>query len=125
MSAVTYDREGLIALAPDAVFLLEPGGAALREGDPRRDAVPGVDPGRVYLFNGATVLIPGPSLADLAEAMAGVLDEIQSASDATTQAAGVFSGSRSRISRDATRPWPGPGTRSVPARGDQSDEVRR
>ncbi len=115
VSAVTYDREGLIALAPDAVFLLEPGGAALREGDPRRDAVPAVDPGRVYLFNGATVLIPGPSLADLAEAMAGVLNDLGSGSDATTQALGVSSGSRSINSRDATRPWRGPGPCSVSA----------
>ncbi|MEM7627419.1 MAG: ABC transporter substrate-binding protein [Planctomycetota bacterium] len=79
VTAPVYDREALRALAPDAIFLMEPGGTPWAgPGDPRLDPFRGLDlpalqSGRVFVLNDPAVLLPGPSLATTAVSMAVAL----------------------------------------------------
>lgn len=82
LTAVTYDREALRALAPDVLFLMKPGAEPLAgPGDPRLDVFRGLDlpamrDGRVYLLNDPAVLLPGPSLATTAVSMSVALHPV-------------------------------------------------
>lgn len=79
LSAVTYDREGLRALATDVIFLMKPGDVPLSgPEDPRLEIfrgldLPAIQNGRVYLLNDPAVLLPGPSIAITAASMAVAL----------------------------------------------------
>jgi iron complex transport system substrate-binding protein len=78
-SAPTLDREALLRLSPDVIFLLLPGEPPLRgPKDPRlaglREVdVPAVRDGRVILLNDPAVLLPGPSMSITAASMAVAL----------------------------------------------------
>jgi len=79
VTAPVYDREALRSLGPEVIFLLQPGAPPLRGGDDPRLKVftglnlPAVRGGRVVLLNDPAVLLPGPSMAATAGAMAEVL----------------------------------------------------
>ena len=75
----TIDRERLVALAPDAVVVLLPDAGEGRLEVARRfwasvPMVPAVRDGHVCTITEGYALVPGPSLADLAERMAACLE---------------------------------------------------
>ncbi|MEL7088049.1 MAG: ABC transporter substrate-binding protein [Planctomycetota bacterium] len=79
LTALTYDREALRALAPDALVLMKPGDPPLTSSDdPRLDAFRGLDlpamrKGQFFLLNDPGVLLPGPSVATTAASIAVAL----------------------------------------------------
>ena len=99
VSAPTYDRESVLALAPDVVLLLLPSAPALQsiEDDPRlaelRGApVPAVEHHRIILLDDPLLLLPSSNLsrvaATLAKAihpdLAGAIDRAMASPKATT-----------------------------------------
>ena len=76
VTAPVYDREALRGLAPEVIFLLEPGGMPWGGVDDPRLApfrgldLPAMRDGRVVVLNDPAVLLPGPSLAKTAASMA-------------------------------------------------------
>ena len=88
VSAPTYDREALTALAPEVIVLLLPHAPPLTENDPRLAElrglpVPAVENGRIHLINDPLAVLPSTNMpaaaAALAKAihpsLAGELDE--------------------------------------------------
>lgn len=79
VTAPVFDREGLVSLQPDVVFLLKPGAPALsgmddaRLGAMRGLSITALEEGRVALLNDPAVLLPGPAMVDTAAAMAAFL----------------------------------------------------
>ncbi len=78
VTAPEYDREALIALAPQVILLLDPNSPDLAEGDARLAAfeglpIPAIEHGRVYVLNDPLVLLPSTSIgsvcADMAKAI--------------------------------------------------------
>ncbi len=79
VSAPIYDREALLALAPELVIVMQPGKPPLtgmddpRLGTLRGLGIPAVEHGRVALLNDPAVLLPGPSMATTAASLAVAL----------------------------------------------------
>ena len=90
VSAPTFDEEALAAMAVDVVFLFDPGGPPRRDDDPRLTAFEVMQPVEVHVLTDEAVLIPGPSLAETAEAMARALHAGVERGGATTQAAACW-----------------------------------
>ena len=75
VTAPEYDRESLLALAPQVVLLLEPDAPPITEEDPRLSAfaglpIPAIESGRVYVINHPLVLLPSSSVARICAEMA-------------------------------------------------------
>ena len=101
VAAPVFDREAILELAPDVVFVMDPGGAPWSgPSDPRMGLladleVPAVRDGRVVLLNDPGVLLPGPSMditavsmvvalhPSLAEAVAEAMADVDAAAEAS------------------------------------------
>lgn len=75
VTAPTYDREALTALAPDVILLLLPDAPPLSENDPRIAElrglpVPAVEHDRVHLIADPLVLLPSTNLVRIAAVLA-------------------------------------------------------
>jgi len=97
VTAPTYDREALLAIAPEVILLLRPGDPPLEPDDPRLDGfaglpVPAVRDGRIVLLGDPLVLLPSTSMVRVAGAMARALHPDQAAAIDAALAAEVTVG---------------------------------
>lgn len=75
VTAPEYDRESLLALAPQVVLILEPDAPPITDNDPRLSAfaglpIPAIQSGRVYVIDHPLVLLPSSSVAHICAEMA-------------------------------------------------------
>lgn len=79
VTAPVFDREALVGLQPEVVFLLKPGATPLEGADDARLGamqnleIEAIRSGRVYLLGDPAILLPGPSMVQTAAVMAEAL----------------------------------------------------